>query len=176
MDPENDKAVQQKTHCLTPSKTDPLGFIHSDPTTLEMSSEAAKQTQMHVNTTSNHWGVKRVADYEVLRKHSESEDKAPWQEFTCQQVYLLDCRPDTQQTDSKFRDAPWRKKDTPKIANKTRRRPPTPPSPPRKRTAVFSVSACQFLCQRVSLSMTHFETYSLSRITKKHSANACDSQ
>ena len=30
------------------------------------------------------------------------------------------------------------KKNTPKIANKTQRRPPTPPPPPRKRTAVFS--------------------------------------
>ena len=138
IEPENDMVVQQKTHGLTPSKTDPLDFIHSGPTTLEMSIEAAKQTQMHVNTTSNHWSVQRVADYEVLRKHSESEDKAPWQEFTCQQVYLLDCRPDTQQTDSKFRDAPWRKKDAPKIANKIQRRPPTPPPPPRKRTAVFS--------------------------------------
>ena len=138
IEPENDVAVQQRTHCLTPSKTDPLGFIHSDPTTLEMSSEAAKQTKMNVNTTSNHWGVRRVADYKVLRKHSGSKDKTPWQELRCQQVYLLDCRPDTQQTESKFRDAPWRKKDTSKIANKNRRRPPTPPSPPRKRTAVFS--------------------------------------
>ena len=30
--------------------------------------------------------------------------------------------------------------------------------------------------KRMSLSMTHFEPYSLSRITKKHSANACHSQ
>ena len=138
MEPENDMAVEQKTHCVTQSTTNGLGFIRSDPTTLEMSIEAAKQTQMHVDPTKFHWGLKSVAAYDVFRKHSGSEDKAPWQEFTCQQVYLLDCRPDTQQTDSKFRDAPWRKKDTPKIANKTQRRPPTPPPPPRKRTAVFS--------------------------------------
>ena len=97
--------LDQEEQATAPSLV--LGSTQLD---LEESIEAPTPARMDEGSGKKQSDLENEAVHKVFHKHSTAGDSTAWKRDSGQDTYSQDCRSGSLQTETRFADAPWRKK------------------------------------------------------------------